>query len=209
LNKKKGKFIVFEGIDGAVKTTQIQRLVNRLIKEKKKVYKTFEPTDGPIGSLAKQMMTVRIKADNKTIALLFAADRIDHLLNHINGITTILKDGINVISDRYYFSSYAYHSPYIQMKQVIQANAISAQILKPDINIFIDTEPKTAFNRLKKKGSRLQLYENIKSMQKVREAYFKAFDKLKKEEKILIIDGNNTQDNIELQIWNNINKLLT
>ena len=46
-------------------------------------------------------------------------------------------------------------------------------------------------------------------MQKVREAYFKAFDKLKKEEKILIIDGNNTQDNIELQIWNNINKLLT
>ncbi|MBW1650371.1 MAG: dTMP kinase [Deltaproteobacteria bacterium] len=209
MNKNRGKFIVFEGIDGSGKTTQVQRIANRLIKEKKKVYKTFEPTDGPIGSLAKQMMTRRIKADNKTIALLFAADRIDHLLNDINGIMTMLQDGINVISDRYYLSSYAYHSPYIQMEKVIEANAISAQILKPDINIFIDTEPQTAFNRLKKKGSRLQLYENIKNMQKVREFYFKAFDKLKNEEKIVIIDGNDTADNVELKIWNNINKLLT
>jgi len=209
LNKNRGKFIVFEGIDGSGKTTQVQRLANRFIKEKKYIYKTFEPTDGPIGSLAKQMMTGRIKADNKTIALLFAADRIDHLLNDINGIIPMLKEGINVISDRYYFSSYAYQSPYIEMEKIIEANSISAQIIRPDINIFIDTEPQTAFNRLKKKGSRLELYENINNMQKVREFYFKAFEKLKNEEKILIINGNDIPDNIELKIWNNINKLLT
>lgn len=208
MNKNRGKFIVFEGIDGSGKSTQVQRLANRLIKEKIYIYKTFEPTDGPIGSLARQMMTGRIKADNKTIALLFAADRIDHLLNDINGIISMLKEGINVISDRYYFSSYAYQSHYMEMEKIIDANIISAQTIRPDINIFIDTEPQIAFNRLKKKGSPLELYENITNMQKVREAYFKAFNKLKNEEQILIIDGNDAPDNVELKIWNNINELL-
>ncbi|MBW1615406.1 MAG: dTMP kinase [Deltaproteobacteria bacterium] len=209
MNNNRGKFIVFEGIDGSGKSTQVKRLANRLIKEKKNICKTFEPTDGPIGSLARQMMTGRIKADNKTIALLFAADRIDHLLNDINGIVSMLKKGINVISDRYYFSSYAYQSSYIKMERIIEANIISAQTMRPDVNIFIDINPQTAFNRLKKKRSLLELYENITDMQKVRKSYFKAFDKLKNEEKILIIDGNDAPDNIELKIWNNINKLLT
>jgi dTMP kinase len=121
----------------------------------------------------------------------------------------MLKEGINVISDRYYFSSYAYQSHYMEMEKIIDANIISTQTIRPDINIFIDTEPQIAFNRLKKKGSPLELYENITNMQKVREAYFKAFNKLKNEEQILIIDGNDAPDNIELKIWNNINKLLT
>ena len=209
MNKTQGKFIVFEGIDGSGKTTQVKRLADRLIKEKKKVYKTFEPTDGSVGLLIREIMANKIKADNKTIALLFAADRIEHVVNNTNGIIKILKEGINVISDRYYFSSYAYHSPYMDTEQIIRANTVSAQLLRPDINIFIDIEPQTAFNRLQKKESPLELYEDIDNLQKVRKFYFKAFDKLKDKENILIIDGNNTPDNIELAIWNNINKLLT
>ena len=107
---ERGRFIVFEGIDGSGKTTQIQLLKNRLQQEGIECYSTREPTDSPIGSLIHQIMTGRVRSDNKVIAALFVADRLDHLLNPTDGILEKIGSGISVISDRYYFSSYAYHS---------------------------------------------------------------------------------------------------
>ncbi|MCP4673516.1 MAG: dTMP kinase, partial [Desulfobacula sp.] len=82
----KGKFIVFEGIDGSGKSTQIQNISKRLKTQGLKAYTTFEPTDGPVGSLIRQMLSGEIKIDQRTIASLFAADRTDHLTNKKNGI---------------------------------------------------------------------------------------------------------------------------
>lgn len=203
----KGKFIAFEGIDGSGKSTQIARLANRLRSKKFKVYETFEPTDSPIGSLIHQIMTGRIKAGHRTIAALFVADRIDHLLNEVNGIVHKIERGIVVLNDRYYFSSYAYHSPHVDMDWVIRANSISADVLRPDLNIFIDIDPETGFERLNKERMHLELYENIETMKKVREFYFRAFDKLNNEENVIIIDGNDTPDNIEMKIWDKVKYL--
>ena len=97
---EKGKFIAFEGIDGSGKSTQIQLLNDKLKAEGIYCYTTMEPTDSPIGSLIRQILTGRIKTDNKAIAALFAADRLDHILNDDNGILTKILNGTTVITSR-------------------------------------------------------------------------------------------------------------
>ena len=89
--KQKGNFIAFEGIDGSGKSTQIGLLAERLKKEGVCCYTTMEPTNAPVGSLVRQVMTGRIRMDNKAIAALFAADRLDHLLNEVDGIASKIE----------------------------------------------------------------------------------------------------------------------
>ena len=202
--RKEGRFIVFEGIDGSGKSTQIQLLKNRLNRENIKFYSTFEPTDSPIGSLIHQIMTGRVRSDNKVIAALFVADRLDHLLNPTNGIYAKIMDGISVISDRYYFSSYAYHSIDMPMDWVIAANSQSAEILRPSVTVFLDVNPEDAIKRISKTRFTPELFENKERLVSVREKYFEAFDKLKDEENILIVDGGKEAHQLEAEIWEKI-----
>lgn len=203
---KKGAFIVFEGIDGSGKSTQIQMLSNRLRDMGVYCYATMEPTDSPIGSLIHQIMTGRIKTDNKVIAGLFVADRLDHLLNDVNGILAKIQEGTTVITDRYYFSSYAYHSVDMPMEWVIQANAQSKEILQPTITIFIDVNPDTAIERIARNRFHQELFEKKSRLVKVREKYLEAFERLKDEENIIIIDGNRSQNEIADEVWKSVEK---
>lgn len=203
---KKGKFIAFEGIDGSGKSTQIQLLSERLRKMDIYCYTTMEPTDSPIGSVIHQIMTGRIKTDNKVIAGLFVADRLDHLLNDVNGILAKILEGTTVITDRYYFSSYAYHSVDMPMEWVIQANAQSKEILQPTLTIFIDVSPDTAIERIAKNRFHQELFEKKSRLVKVREKYLEAFDRLKEEENYIIIDGNRSQEDIAEDVWKAVEK---
>lgn len=203
-NKNRGKFIAFEGIDGSGKSTQIQLLAEKLLEEKIYFYTTMEPTDSPIGSLIHQIMTGRIKTDNKVIAGLFVADRLDHLLNDVNGIIGKINEGITVISDRYYFSSYAYHSIDMPMEWVIKANSQSSALLKPTVTVFIDVDPDVAVERIAKNRYQKELFEKKSRLIKVREKYYEAFDKLKDEEKVIIIDGNRSVSEIADDIWKEV-----
>lgn len=203
---KKGKFIAFEGIDGSGKSTQIQLLTKKLRDIGIYCYTTMEPTDSPIGSLIHQIMTGRIRTDNRVIAGLFVADRLDHLLNEVDGVLAKILEGTTVITDRYYFSSYAYHSVDVPMEWVIQANAQSKEILQPTVTIFIDVKPDTAIERIAKNRFHQELFEKKSRLIKVREKYLEAFEKLKDEENVIIIDGNRSQDEIAENIWNEVKK---
>lgn len=205
--KTKGKFIVFEGIDGSGKTTQIKKVSRRLKASGLKVYSTFEPTDGPIGSLIRKMLAGKVSTDQRTIASLFAADRTDHLVNKVSGIRHKVDQGEIVLCDRYYFSSYAYHAQYIDMEWVIHANSLNAEILRPDMTIFIDVDPDICFERIKNSRSNFEMYEKIDIMKKVRANYFKAFDVLSSLEKIVIIDGNSSMEMLEDAILNEVKKV--
>lgn len=204
--KKKGKFIAFEGIDGSGKSTQIDLLSNRLKEKGIYCYTTMEPTDSPIGSIIHQIMTGRIKTDNRVIAGLFVADRLDHLLNDVNGILPKILEGTTVITDRYYFSSYAYHSVDMPMEWVIQANSQSKEILQPTVTIFIDVEPDLAVERIAKNRFHQELFEKKSRLIKVREKYLEAFKKLEDEEEFIIIDGNKSEEEIAEKIWDELNK---
>ncbi len=199
--KQKGNFIAFEGIDGSGKSTQIGLLAERLKKEGVCCYTTMEPTNAPVGSLVRQVMTGRIRMDNKAIAALFAADRLDHLLNEVDGIASKIEEGTTVLTDRYYFSSYAYHSVDVPMEWVIRANEQSALILRPTVNLFIDVDPDTALERIARNRFHQELFEKKSRLVEVRENYKKAFDLLAGEEKYTVIDGNQSREAIADNIW--------
>lgn len=202
----RGRFIAFEGIDGSGKSTQIKLLSNRLKEKGIHYYTTMEPTDSPIGSLIHQIMTGRIKTDNKVIAGLFVADRLDHLLNNVDGIAAKIQEGTTVITDRYYFSSYAYHSVDMPMDWVIQANAQAKEILQPTVTIFVDVNPDTAIERIAKNRFHQELFEKKSRLVKVREKYFEAFEKLQDTENIVVIDGNRSPEEIAEDIWSEVSQ---
>lgn len=201
MQDNKGKFIAFEGIDGSGKSTQVRILAKRLKTQGNSCYTTMEPTDSPIGSLIHQIMTGRIRADNKAIAALFVADRLDHLLNDVDGIVSKVNEGITVLTDRYYFSSYAYQSVDMPMDWIIQANEQSSHILRPTVNIFIDTDPDVAMERIAGNRFHRELFEKKSRLIQVREKYLEAFEKLKDVEQVMVVDGNRSEEEIAEEIW--------
>ncbi len=201
LNSKPGCFIAFEGIDGSGKSTQVQLLNQRLLRHGIHCYITREPTDSPIGSLIHQLMTGRIVSDNRVVAGLFVADRLDHLLNPVDGIKAKIDSGIPVITDRYYFSSYAYHAVDMPMDWVIQANSQSAEILRPSVTVFVDVDPEDAIARISKSRSHVELFETKERLAQVREKYLEAFEKLKDQEKILIVNGSQPEAALAEELW--------
>ena len=205
---RKNLFIAFEGIDGSGKSTQVKILSQKLELEGHKVYTTFEPTDSPIGSMIRNVFNHKMEADHKTIAGLFVADRLNHLLNQTNGMIKMLNDGFTVITDRYYFSSYAYHGVHMPVDWVIQANTLSADLLRPDLNIFIDISPEESMKRISKGRETVEMYETLDNLKKVKEIYFNCFEKLKEVEKVCIINGEREETEIAQHIWQHIYPLL-
>jgi dTMP kinase len=203
-----GRFLVFEGIDGSGKSTQIRRIHNRLVEKGTSVVETCEPTDGPIGSLIRKMLAGSVETDQLTIAALFAADRTDHLVNKSNGVKAMVDQGRVVLCDRYYFSSYAYHAQYMEMDWVIQANALNAKMLRPTATLFIDVDPDVCLERIRANRNSFDMYEKIDILKRVRENYFLAFERLRDQEKVIIIDGNASLDRVEENIWKQIQQLL-
>jgi dTMP kinase len=204
---KKNLFIALEGIDGSGKSTQIDLLREHLEKAGHKVYTTFEPTNGPIGKMIRDIFNHRTEADQRTIAALFVADRLEHILNKENGMLKKLEDGYTVITDRYYFSSYAYHGVHMPVDWVIQSNALSAALQRPDLNIFIDIEPETGMERLRKGRTSLELFETLENQKKVRDKYFEVMEQLKSKENIYITNGNRSPEAIAGDIWNAVQRI--
>ena len=191
---KKNLFIAFEGIDGCGKSTQVKLLSDRLTASGHQVYCTVEPTDSPIGSIIRSVFSHKSEADHRTIAGLFVADRLDHLLNKTNGMLKMLDEGFTVITDRYYFSSYVYQGVHMPMDWVIESNSLSAGLLRPDLNIYIDISPEISMQRLNAGRSSMELYETMENLTNVRNKYFEAIEKLKHLEKIFITPGDRSPE---------------
>lgn len=186
---RKSKFIVFEGVDASGKSTVSQMLFDKLNGEKTSIYKTAEPTNSPIGSIIRNILNKRIVADEKTIGALFVADRLDHLNNPINGILSYLDKGIHVISDRYYYSSYAYHVPHLSMDYVIAANKECADILRPDIVFYLDISVEESLRRLNASRQFLDLFETKERITSVVNNYKEAIRREGEKDNVVIIDG--------------------
>lgn len=199
--KTAGSLIVFEGIDGSGKSTQIQLLSKKLREQQVPFYATMEPTNSPVGSLIRQLLTGRMHADPKVIAALFTADRLDHLLNDVDGIVQMIEKGTTVIMDRYYFSSYAYQSVDVPMDWVIQANALSSGILRPKVNIFLDVDVDDALERITNNRHQTELFEEKTRLIQVRERYMEAFERLQDTENVVIVDGGQPPEDVAEKVW--------
>lgn len=205
---RKNLFIAFEGIDGSGKSTQVKLLKEKLEAAGHKVHTTCEPTDAPPGKMIRDIFNHRIDGDHRTIAALFVADRLHHILNKTDGMLKMLDDGYSVITDRYYFSSYAYQSPHINQDWVIQANSLAAGLLRPDVNIYIDITPEISIERLNKGRTSIELYETLDNLRLVRDKYLELIDLLKNEEKVFVANGDQSPESIANNVWEHISSML-
>ncbi len=142
-------FIVLEGIDGCGKSTQAKLLYDWLLSTGKKAELTAEPTKNKIGILIREILSGSEKVDPTALALLFTADRYEHLGNFIE---PNLREGKIVICERYYHSTIAYQSAQgVNKDWLLQINSFAR---KPDFTIFIDVKPEIAIINIKKKIDR-------------------------------------------------------
>lgn len=198
------KFIVFEGIDGSGLSTQSSMLKEHLIKNKSdksaNVLLTKEPSNKSIGKLIRDALRNKIKFDEITLALLFAADRADHLSN-------IKFDNYDyVISDRYYISNLAYQSQTIDLNFLIEINKFAR---RPDLVIFLDVKPETCIERITHNRDHIELYENIEKLKAIKENYIKVIAYLKKNFglNIVSVDGNRSIEEVHKDIKELIDRI--
>ena len=162
---KRGAFICIEGLDGSGKTTQAKLLTEKLEKSHSAVY-TAEPSRGKIGTFIRNRCLYGEKRLSIIVeALLFAADRIEHIENEVQ---PALNQGHLVVSDRYVYSSLAYQGAAGLSLEWIEK--VNEHALKPDLAVFIDVNPRTVMRRLKPKRS---VMENMETQQRVRDIYLK------------------------------------
>ncbi len=160
---RKGAFVVIEGLDGSGKTTQARILAAKL-KESQGAVFTQEPSRGRIGRFIRSRILYGDRRPPITLeALLFAADRIDHIETEV---MPALAEGRLVISDRYLYSSLAYQGSAGLSLEWIQS--INQHALKPDLALFIDADPEGLLKRLRRKKS---VMEKLETQRKVREVY--------------------------------------
>lgn len=195
------KFIVFEGIDGAGKTTQIVRLSEYLASKGISCITTAEPTDSEGGRHIRRILSGEISATNEELATLFAKDREYHN-TCVGGIEQTLSDGVTVISDRYYYSSLAYQGADVGLDKVMALNIGNPHIRRPDLCIFLDLTPEQSLERIGvRDGEAREIFENTDTLRRTRAKFYEVFDILEaRGEKIVKIDASRSIDEIARDI---------
>ena len=207
-------FIVFEGIDGAGTSTQIEMLKNR--PEAKDFLFTAEPTSAPTGKFLRQMLKGDFPLQNESAAYLFAADRNEHvngqLLTQGNTLVTGIKEacqsGKKVVSDRYLFSSLAYQS--INCPPEVP-RLLNSLFPLPQLLFYFEISPKDSLSRLGDRNFR-EIYEKEDFLNRTVQEYHNVLSEYSEKAKnqgmkIVLIDAKKTKEEISANIWQEIKNL--
>ena len=144
-----GKFISFEGPEGAGKTTVIKEVYERLKNEGKQVILTREPGGIRIAEKVREIIldNDHQEMDAKTEALLYAAARRQHL---VEKVVPALREGTIVLCDRFVDSSLAYqgHARGLGIDEVLSINKFAIGDTMPDLTVFFDINPEAGLARI-------------------------------------------------------------
>ena len=204
-----GVFIVLEGIDGAGTTTQAELYAKHVRERRRIAHVTREPSHGPIGSLIRLKLSGRLSmggaAHAQMMALLFAADRLDHVAHEIR---PQLADGAIVVSDRYDLSSIAYQSVTARSDGALEVRdgaferwvrELNRYALRPDVTILLDVDPQEAERRRRMRHAAPELYEDESLQKRLAELYTHA-EELLPDDEIIRIDGNAGVDEVATSV---------
>ena len=190
-------FIVIEGLDGSGTTTQVERLQKSLAP--RPCVTTFEPSSGPIGTMIRQGLRRRLTLpggealDHRSLALLFAADRIDHLRAVVE---PALADEKIVISDRYIHSSLAYQGATLDPRWI---DAINAQARIADLVVWLRVPVEVCAARIKARGDAPELFEAESTLRQVDARYRDAMRI--RPERVVRVDGTGTPEQVSDRVW--------
>ena len=189
-------FIVFEGLDGSGTTTQMQLLAESCDRSGKRCKATFEPTDKPLGRLVRSILKKQIVTTPLPLAMLYAADREDHLHNPIYGLVGELEAGKIVISDRYLYSSLAYQSVECDFKIIAALNDFPS----PQYVFYIDTPIEECIKRINLRGDETELFERAEFLSLVRDNYERIFAQLDEGVTLVRLDGMRGKEEIAREV---------
>jgi len=184
-----GAFIVFEGADGAGKSTLCDRIAKELASRGLDVIKTAEPTHEGIGAFIRSGSAGDIS--QRTEALLFVADRNDHT----EWIQEQVSEGKIVLCDRYFASTVAYQSARLNgdasdMDWLIRINDEFIDI--PDAIILLDIDPEVGMGRVGTRGEEISKFERLDFQKQVRSNYLT----LAEQYGFDVIDASKAQDEV-------------
>lgn len=198
-----GRFIVLEGIDGSGTTTQAARLTASLRAAGLAVVSTREPSDGPIGVILRQALTRRLVGlSDRILALLFAADRLDHLASVVE---PALAEGKVVVSDRYVLSSLAYQGMRMPLAWVETLNAAARPA---DLTLYLDVDPRTAARRRHGRGGTDELFDADEVQRAVARAYGRVVRKHARAQRVARVDGHASPDEVAREILAKVRTVL-
>jgi len=166
--RRPGLLIVFEGIDGTGKSTQVRLLAEALRQQGREVVTTFEPTDGPHGRRIRELFTSRDSVSTEEELALFMADRRQHVDEVIR---PALAAGQVVLSDRYYLSTAAYQGAAgLDPEAIIAANEAFAPV--PDCVLLLEVPISLGRHRIEQlRGEVLNDFEREETLRRVADVF--------------------------------------
>lgn len=208
-----GRFLVFEGIDGSGSTTQNAILAGKLREQGVEVLPTQEPSGGPAGMLIRLALTRRLQGaadafhdpaeqplDNhslssSTLALLYAADRMDHVATCIS---PNLARGRTVLCDRYLLSTLAYQGTSLDEEWLYSINRLAPV---PDLTVFLDLPVDQALSRMRAVRWSRDLFEDSEQLSRIRSRYL---DLISRRDprlgRLVIVDGSNPPETVATEV---------
>lgn len=185
-SSRKGLFIVLEGIDGSGTTTQAKLLADWLQRQGRPGVFTCEPSHGPVGGLIRDSIKPGAAVmDEAVFALLFAADRVDHLKREI---LPAIERGVDVVSDRYALSSLAYQSVRLPVDWVYELNR---RAVPADLTLLLDAPTEVCLSRIRAAGRGGERYEQPDLLEEIRLNYLQIASTLKQQgQRLEVLDAN-------------------
>jgi dTMP kinase len=163
-----GRLLVFEGLDGCGKSTQIERLARALREAGGDVLLTQEPTDGPWGRRLREMARGGEPVAAEEELRWFVEDRREHVAQIL---APALEAGRIVLTDRYYLSSVAYQGARgLDWRRILEAS--EAEFPRPDLVLLLEIEPETGLARVRARGDALEtVFERRDFLERVAEIF--------------------------------------
>jgi dTMP kinase len=208
-----GHFIVLEGIDGSGTTTQAGELKKKFSKLGLPAHVTAEPTNGPIGGIIRQVLSGRLvmrlpqavaPLNWKIMSLLFAADRQDHVDAEI---VPNLQEGVNVISDRYMYSSVVYQSASSEDEDsAAWVTTLNRYVKSPDLVLYLKVSPDVAVERCRTRDKETEIYEDPDFQKKLAVKY-DSLQTMFPTDNIVVIDGDRSVEEVAEACWSHVEEL--
>ncbi|MGZ4152072.1 MAG: dTMP kinase, partial [Actinomycetota bacterium] len=202
----KGLFIVFEGVEGAGKGTQIRLAKEWLEARGEDVLVTREPGGTPVGEHLREMLLAHETGhiEPKTEALLFAASRAQHVATVIR---PALSEGKIVICDRYIDSSVAYQgwARGLGEQDVLTLNVWATQGLFPDLVLLLHLEPEAGLLRSLEEPDRIEM-ESGEFHAKVANAYLHIAEE--HPERFVVVDADRPPEQVHESVIEAIERVL-
>jgi dTMP kinase len=159
-----------------------------------------------VGTVVRQVLTGRVVVPGgrapgwATMALLFAADRMDHVESEIE---PFLAEGGVVVSDRYDASSLAYQSTSsgAEAKEAVEwIRSLNRYVRRPDLTVVLDLSPDLAAERRSHRGEAAQLYEQ-NEVQRALAAFYRDLAKHMPNDRVVVIDATGSIDEVHARVW--------